>query len=118
VLTWPQEFDAVQETLEQLEDLRDNVQLVDVVTPKRLHESMFLEKIELTRNAQSGDGGDFDLSFKELRKVKVSIVGAPTIPAQPRGNTKKNKGAKAPTPVDAGNKSILKSGIDFLKSKI
>ena len=54
----------------------------------------------------------------EIMMLDARLLRAPTIPAQPRGNTKKNKGAKAPTPVDAGNKSILKSGIDFLKSKI
>ncbi len=99
VLTFPQDFDAVEETLGILENLRDTVQLVDVVTPKRLHEAMFLEKIHMSRNAGTGDGAEFDLDFRELRKVRVSLVGAPTIPKDVRGNVVKNKGAKAPTPV-------------------
>lgn len=114
VLTFDSEFDAVEETLATLESLRDTVQLIDVVTPKRLHEAMFLEKIHINRNDKSGDGADFELSFRELRKVKVSIVGAPTIPKEVRANTPKNKGAKAPTPAKGPQKSILKSASNLI----
>ncbi len=111
------DFDAVAETLTILETLRDTAQLIDLVTPKRLHESMFLEKISMTRDAKSGDGATFKIDVKELRKVKVSLVNAP-VPTEVRGNVAKNKGSKGAKPVPEGpKKSIAKSIISKLKGK-
>lgn len=115
VLQWDSEFDAVGETQALLEKLRKEVQLVDVVTSVRLYENMFLEKIEVSRNAGTGDGAKISLSFKEIRKVAVSIVNAP-IPTEARGATPKPKGSQSPKDAKAQGpkKSIAKALLDNL----
>ncbi len=110
------DFDAVAETLGVLETLRDTAQLIDVVTPKRLHESMFLEKISMSRDGKTGDGATFKIDVKELRKVKVSLVNAP-IPTEVRGNVAKNKGGKGAKPVENPKKSIAKSIANKLRGR-
>lgn len=110
VLKWDASFDAVADTLQALEKIKNEVQLVDVVLPSRLHENMMLESIEVERNPGHGDAASFKLGFKQIRQVEAKLVNAPKS-TQKRGEIAKKKGAKGATEVKpAGRgKSILKS---------
>lgn len=111
IMKFGEEFDAVSDTLLLLRGIRNTGQLVDVMLPARIYQDMALTKIEVHRTAQTGDGATFSLEFRELRKVKASIVQAPTA-SEPRAKPAKKKGVKDPKDIAAGlpakKKSILK----------
>lgn len=113
VFQWNSEFDAVADTIEVLERLRKDVQLVSIVTPHREHESMFLETFRVNRNAGTGDGASFRLSFREIRMVEAKILNAP-IPTEIRGHTAKSKGNKGPAEAKAPEQK--KRDVSFLKA--
>jgi hypothetical protein len=115
VLQWSTDFDAVSDTLGILEKLKADVQLVDVVLPSKVYENMFLEKIEVSRNAGTGSGARFSLSFREIRKVAVRLVNSP-VPTQVRGSIPKPKGLQSPKVpgAPAAKKSVAKGLIDKL----
>lgn len=110
VMKFGTEFDAIGDTLTLLRGIRGTSQLVDVMLPSRIYQDMALTNIEVRRNAGTGEGATFSLEFKELRKVKVSLVAAPT-PTEPRAKPAQKKGAKDPKDIEAPprKKSLLKS---------
>lgn len=115
VMKFGSEFNAIEDTETKLKKLKDDVQLVTVVTAGGVYDDMFLEHIAVQRNAGSGDGATFRLEFREVRKVQVSLVNAPK-PTEPRGQTMKPKGVqtgKTPKSPDQ-MKSWAKSGLDNL----
>jgi hypothetical protein len=101
VLQWETPFDAPSDTLQELEKLRDEVQLVNVFTTNRTYESMFLESVQMTANADTGTGRTFRLAFKELRQVEVRFTNAPK-PTEIRAVAKVPKGTQGPTPLPDG----------------
>lgn len=118
VLQFP-DFDAVADTLQVLEQLRDTSQLLTVYTRARSFDDMHLSKITLHRNAASGTGGTFQLELQQIRQVTVSIVNAP-IPTQVRAKPAIAKGAQSPAEVLGGKKmSVAKAAgqeiVDFAK---
>lgn len=115
VLQFANEFDAVADTLELFTKLRDDKQLVTVVLPAKMYQNMHLEKIQMQRNAGTGDGARFHLEFKQLLMVEAKLVNAP-IPTETRGQPKKPKGAQGPknAKAEVQKKSIAKSLIDRL----
>ncbi len=115
VLQWDTAFDAVSDTLEELEKLRDEVQLVNVVIPSKVYSNMHLAHIAVKGDAGTGTGRTFQLDFVELRKVKVRIVNAPK-PTEVRGEVKKSKGAQGSGKgaVAGPKKSVAKASVDAL----
>jgi hypothetical protein len=110
VMKFDEEFDAVGDTLALLRGIRSTAQLVTVVLPSKLYADMALVKIEMRRSRASGDGAVFALEFREVQKVKVSIVAAPS-PTEPRAKPKVKKGPLDPKDAAAGakKKSLLKA---------
>lgn len=116
VLQWSSSFDAVADTLTVLEKVRDDVELVSVVTPSRVRENMYLERIEVIGNAGTGTGRTLRLSFRELRKVQVRIVNAP-IPTETRGQLMKPKGTQGAKEVSPDAAKRLRSALDWTISR-
>lgn len=111
VLTFPTTFDAVADTLEILEKVRDEVQLVNVVLPSKVYKNMHLAHIGVKGDASTGTGRTFSLDFVEMRKVTVRIVNAPK-PSQKIAETKKPKGEQGKKDVPSGpKKSVAKAAI-------
>jgi hypothetical protein len=112
VLKFPTAFNAVADTLAIFEKLKDEAQLVDIYTSSKTYENMHLEKITAHRNAGTGDGGTFELEWKQIRKVEAKITAAPVatqvrgMPAKPKGN-QGAKNAKAETQKKSFAKSLL-----------
>lgn len=98
VLQFDREFDAVAETHEILENLRTTAQLIDLYTTTAEYQNMILERVTLPRDASSGTGGKFQLSFRQIRLVEVKLVTAP-VPTEVRGKKAVKKGPKGPEPV-------------------
>jgi hypothetical protein len=121
VFRFPDDFDAVAETLATLEQIRDDASLVTVTTSARDYENMLLESVSLNKTARTGTGATFTLMFREMRKVQVSIVNAP-IPTEIRGNIKKPKGIKAPVSAPAvdvpGQKKSMLFGAKEMVDKL
>lgn len=115
VFQFSSEFNAISDTETKLRKLKDDVQLVTVVTSTSTYENMFLEHIAIERNSAMGDGATFRLELREIRKVAVSIVNAPK-PSEIRGAKMKPKGAKGTkdAKAPAQKKSILKGGLVLL----
>lgn len=113
VLQWDDSFDAVADTLTILENLKNTAQLVDIFMSARDFSNMFLEKIDLQKNAGTGTGATFHLSFKEIRKVKVRLVNAP-VPTETRAQLQKPKGAQGSkdAPAQGPKKSVAKGIVD------
>jgi hypothetical protein len=116
VLQFPNEFDAVADTIQIFQKLRDTKQLVDVVTRGKYYEGMLAEKVSVSRDASTGDGAKISIDFKQILTVQVSIVAAP-VPTEIRGEAMKPKGVQAAKPAKAPEKkkAILKGMIDQLK---
>ncbi len=114
VLQWDTPFDAVAETLAILEQVKNDVQLVNVALPSKLYENMCLVHIGVKGDAGTGTGRSFALDFTELRKVKVQIVDAP-LPTEIRAVVKKPKGAQGGKDTPKGPaKSIALAGAEAL----
>lgn len=82
-LTFDLATDRVRETLDKLDALRLGVELLTVVTTKRVYDSMVLTKVDLPIEGGSGRGA-FTLTFQELQIVTTDQVTAPA-PKEPRG---------------------------------
>jgi hypothetical protein len=112
VLQFPTSFNAVSDTLQVLEKLKSEVQLVEIHTSAKDYENMFLAKITPHRNAGTGDGATFTLEFRKIRKVEAKLTLAPIptqvrgMPAKPKGN-QGTKNAKSETQKKSFAKSLL-----------
>jgi len=114
VLTFPEGYEPVAETLALLEKLKNDVQLVSIALPSKLYENMCLTHIAVKGDAGTGTSRAFTLDFTELRKVKVQIVNAP-IPTEIRAMPMVSKGVQQPKevpPTDAKKKSWAKAMAD------
>ena len=98
----------VAQTLEAIRDLKTSKQLVNLVTSEHMYDSMILENYTLPRDASSGTGGAFTLSFKQMRIVESKVVSAP-VPTEPRAKVPVARGAKGPQDTDANKSSVLNS---------
>lgn len=119
VLKWGEEFDAVGETFTTLKRIRDTSAEVQVwLSRTPTPPAMVLTKLEMRRSKTTGTGAEMSLTFKELKKVKVSLVGAPK-PTEPRAKPKVAKGPQDTKPVSAPEKkkAILKGMVDAIRGK-
>lgn len=115
VLQWDTSFDAVSDTFEALEKVRDDIQLVNVVTRERVFENMLLTHVSSKADAGTGTGRTFQLDFTELRKVKVRITNAPK-PTETRAELHVSKGSQGQTTFadDSPKMSYAKAGAEAL----
>jgi hypothetical protein len=96
----------VSQTYGLLRSLRDNAQLLKVLTPMWDYENMILTRVELPRTSTDGDSGKFSISLKQIRQVETRRTTQP-IPTEVRGQKAKIKGAKGPvTPANARSVSL------------
>lgn len=118
VLQFDREFDAVAETHAILETLRTTAQLIDLYTTTTEYQNMILERVSLPRDASTGTGGKFQLSFRQIRLVEVKVVTAP-VPTEIRGKKAVKKGPQGPEPVKdpVVKKSVFKSLVGDLFKK-
>lgn len=104
LLTFPEPFNAIVETYEQLLELQQNAVLLQIATPIRLYEDMILERVSAPRIA--GDSGvSFGLDVRKIRIVESGQVAAPPTSDIPGGvplSNKGSQGAKPPTGEDEG----------------
>lgn len=103
VLAFPEQFNAIVETYEQLLELQANAVLLQIVTPIRVYEDMLLTRVSAPRNA--GDSGvAFGLDVRKLRIVESGQVAAPPVPIDdvPGGVPLQPKGAQGAKPPGAG----------------
>jgi len=108
VLRFPQLFDAVKDTVRDLEKLKDEGTLVDVVTHARYVASMAIQRVE---SRPKGDSAEITIEFKQLIIVSTKTVQAPK-PKEPRGQTMQSKGAQQPQP--KRKISFAAAGLDAL----
>lgn len=113
MLQWNAPIDAVQATLQQLQNLQTSKTLLQVVTSKRNYQNALLAKVTLDRTAQEGSGGSFSLEFKQLRVVTLAFTNSP-LPAQPRGAPPVSKGSKTTTKQDPQKRSVALAGLQGL----
>jgi hypothetical protein len=93
VLQFQGDIDYVQNCCNTLNRLRDTATLLSVVTPKQFYSNMIIDGDVMRRDAQSGTGAYFSLSFRQIRVVSSSIVDAP-LPTIVRDTPVLDKGKK------------------------
>jgi|SRR5882672_3279868 len=109
VLTFDQEFDAVSETQAILDILQKGGQLIDVYTTTKEYTNMVLQKWTGTRDPSVGNGGKFNLQFRQIRIVEVKLVNAP-VPTEKRAKPALKKGPQGPEPTPpAKPKSVARA---------
>lgn len=101
VLTFTLSFDRVRAVFDALTQLRDNGTLVQVDTSLRRYDDMVIESLNVPRSADVGESLVFDVGFKQVRTVELSVV-----------KVKRNKGQvtkKVVTPVEeqAADNTVL-----------
>jgi hypothetical protein len=69
--------DFVALTIQQLQDLLNNVQVVDLVAPKLEIDNMVIQSIRVHRDEATGDAAEIDVGLKEIRFVTTISVPAP-----------------------------------------
>jgi hypothetical protein len=100
----PQNY--VSNTFNTLRQLRDDAQLVQVLTPMWSYEGMVITSVELPRDKESGDGGKFTIALKQIRQIETKQVSSP-VPTEKRGEKKKDKGVKGPNEAPRKSKVSL-----------
>lgn len=108
--------DLVAETFQLLLEAKRKSSLFQVVTRENLFKDMVLTDCAMSRSRETGNGARLTLDFKQVRRVKISVVGAPD-PAEPRAAPAVKRGAKdtAPAKNAERRKSLLKAGADALR---
>lgn len=84
-------------------DLRDNPQIVVVVTALKTYQNMIMTSLRVPRDAETGDILRFEARFKEVRQVTNATTVVAT--KQEKAKPKVKKGSKPTdgfTPVDPG----------------
>lgn len=112
VLQFIGETDYVQNALKTLTQLRDTATLLSVVTPRKFYSNMVVRRIAMHRDAGTGTGAQFELSFLEVRIVSSNIVDAP-LPTIAKAAPTVDKGKLDPTAASAPKQSVaLKNALN------
>ncbi len=114
LLTFLVPFSATIETFDLLDLLRLNAVPLRVISRDWFLENMIVQSLSEPRTADTGDGAEFEIEFKQIRIVETRLTVAP-VPAEVRGKGTINAGAKGGTdPTPAKKASLLKTGADWL----
>jgi len=109
VLSFDKEFNAAQECLTILEQIRGKSELLEVVTAARFYSDMALTRIGGPKvDKDTGGGASFTLEFKNLRLVSVAFVAAPK-PSIVQGHKMADKGKQDPKTPEPKKRSLLQS---------
>jgi len=106
VLVFPQQFDAVKDTVRDLERFRDEGILIDVVTHARYCASMVVTQIE---SKPRGTSADITIQFKQVRIVSTRTVALAPKPKEARGQPMKSTGSQQPKPKQSLAVGIFKT---------
>lgn len=90
-MQWPSEFDNVGFVFNSLLDWKSRGVVGKVITPHRSYESMYITGVDMTRDAETGEGASINIELKEIRLVEALLVTAP-VPTEERGKVSKPKG--------------------------
>lgn len=85
---------------QRLEAMADDPGLVSVSTEYKVYSNMALTSLRVPRSAQTGDGFQFTVNFKEIRIVS-NLVAAPVQTATPSTSGGRALGKQNPTPAPA-----------------
>lgn len=107
--------DFVQQTIYQLRAWKKAAQLLTVVGTKGSVDSMVIEKLNISADADTGTGREITLALKEVRIVQTTTVNTPK-PTIPRAKTPVNKGSQNTTPKPP-TKSVAKVVKDMFAGK-
>lgn len=83
------ESNYAQDAFDLLENYRDNVVPVTIVTTLKVYENYIITKVGAERNGSSGEAQFFPISFQEFRNVKLRDtegIGKIDIPSSELGN--------------------------------
>lgn len=97
ILTFASPFDAVADTLAQLQSFHDNSTLLTLITSECSYDQCVMTSFKLGKTHETGSGATCSMAFKVLNIVQTSVTTAPA-PAVVRGAVALNAGQKAPTP--------------------
>ena len=107
-------FSAIVETLDVLNKLQSEGQLLDVITRDWFADSMVIESISKPRAVGDGSLGHFNLGLKSIRVVETRVTAA-AIPAEPRAKSKVDAGKKdGSDSATAKKSSLLAKGAKYL----
>jgi hypothetical protein len=109
VLQFSDAFDAVQQTHDQLEILRQAGTLLTVYGSKGVYSPMAIEEWGMQRNSETGTGATFTIQLKEIRQVTTSVSTA--TPTVPRAIAAVSNGQQATTDANSGQISSVLSQI-------
>ena len=105
-----------REFYEAFRFLRDSVTLLRVLTSLRDYDNMVIESMTALRDNSTGDGAQFEVSFREIKIANTSLGAVDVSPSELRAFKAENTGSKATKNASgqAQNKSIIAAGVDAL----
>lgn len=107
VMQFAGDTDYVQNAMNTLDQLRITATLLEVHTPRHFYSNMILERNTMHRDAGTGTGANFTLSFRNIRVVSSAIVDAPQ-PSIVTATPTLDKGKKDTAPAPTAKESVLK----------
>ncbi len=123
VVTFPNPVNYVSETYRLLRKMRDDAELVTVVTPLWDYTGMIIKEVSIPRTSQEGTGAKMTIELKQIRLVEAKLVPAPL---EPRAKKKKDNGAKngddgskgSGSKGSGGKQSVASKGLDYVKDAL
>lgn len=83
-----------EEAYAKLRDIKDNRELVTIVTPLKTYENMALTSLEIPQDAKTGDSLRFTATFQNVRVVENKVTNL-KVATDPRANKKAKLGKQA-----------------------
>jgi hypothetical protein len=111
-LTFDQDQDFVEATIQLLKSLKDNAQIIAVNGSKEANPSMVIEAFSYVRSKEEGTGAEITIAFKEILIVQTQTVTVPLIPgaATPVQKGTQNPSDAAPPVQSLALQGYLSSG--------
>jgi hypothetical protein len=111
VMMFDEDFDANQDTLTVLEEIRQASELLTIFTSLNSYESMVLSRYEIVRNKDTGTGSDVELSFEPIEFVTTTSAPTPDL-TKAAQTAKTSKGPQGPVAAQPPKSSVAKSGLN------
>lgn len=106
-------LDYIETAYATLRKLKDARELLTIVTALRTYDNMMLVKLDVPRDAHSGDALRFTATFKEIRLAEVQSIQVQTrkVP-KAKGKTKTGAAVAPPVKEEEVRTSLLQEGVD------
>jgi len=114
VLLFDQGLNRPRQFYETFKALSREATLCRVLTSLHDYDNMVVLNVSAIRSTTTGDGAEFDISFREIRIVATEVGVVAVDVAVIRAAQAQSLGSKASSDASAGNKSILAAGADAL----